>query len=290
MPRLNCVAATAIIAFVVALNIAEGARRTPVVRQVDHIVIESGDPRILFNFFAETLQLPIAWPITENQGFVSGGIGAGNVNLEIFRYASTPRNRNASYSGLAFEPYPLPDALRDLKLRGIPYSTPEAYVSLLPSGSRGTAWTTVALPAFSRPGMSIFLYEYSPLFLKIEVRRKQLANRLTLSKGGPLGLSSLSEVSIATTDKKRDSAAWSALLGKPAQSGNWRAGAGPAIRLVQGGGEGIREITLSVESLEMARDFLKKSRLMGATSGKGMLINASRIQGLRILITGEGER
>jgi hypothetical protein len=62
-------------------------RTTPVIRQVDHILIESGDPKALFSFFADTLQLPIAWPISENQGYTTGGVGAGNVNLELFRYA-----------------------------------------------------------------------------------------------------------------------------------------------------------------------------------------------------------
>ena len=283
MPR-NGIAATAILAFLAALNFAEGAKRSPVVRQADHILIESGNPKILFNFLTETLQLPIAWPIAEYQGFVSGGIGAGNVNLEIIRYTSTPRNRNARYFGLAFEPYPLADALRELQLRAIPHSTPEPYASTLPSGSRGTAWTTVALPSFSRPGMSVFLCEYNPLFLKAEVRRKQLANRLTLSKGGPLGLFSVSEIIIATTNMKRDSTAWSALLGKPAQTGAWRAGAGPAIRLVPGGRDGIREITLAVESPDRAKDFLRKSKLMGAASGKGVMFNTSRVQGLRIVV------
>ncbi|HSW38776.1 MAG TPA: hypothetical protein VLL97_04720, partial [Acidobacteriota bacterium] len=52
--------------------------RGPVIRQVDHILVESGNPGALFGFFTDTLQLPIAWPLAENHGYVSGGVGAGN--------------------------------------------------------------------------------------------------------------------------------------------------------------------------------------------------------------------
>jgi hypothetical protein len=34
------------------------------IRQIDHIMIGTGDPRELYAFFVETLQLPIGWPMT----------------------------------------------------------------------------------------------------------------------------------------------------------------------------------------------------------------------------------
>lgn len=59
----------------------------PIIRQVDHILIQASEPRDLFDFFAETLQLPVAWPIADYSGFTSGGVGAGNVNIEVVRLA-----------------------------------------------------------------------------------------------------------------------------------------------------------------------------------------------------------
>jgi hypothetical protein len=264
-------------------------RRVPVIRQLDHILIQSSDPKALFSFFSDTLQLPTAWPISENQGYITGGIGAGNLNLEIFRYPETSRTPGRSpadtqYSGLAFEPYQLNDSLRELQLRGIPYSPPEPYLSTLPNGSRGVAWTTVALHTFSRPGMSVFLYEYSPAFLKVDVTRKQLANRLTLQNGGSLGLLSVDEIVIDSTNPKKDNASWRRLLGKASSSGSWLAGAGPTIRIASGTQDCIREIILQVESLDRAKVFLKKGSLLGPVSGKGILLNRGKVQGLRIRI------
>ncbi len=258
---------------------------TPVIRQLDHILVESRDPKALFTVFTETLQLPVAWPLTENQGYVTGGVGAGNVNLEFFAYQSIPSGLpKTSFYGLAFEPYPLSDALNRLQSLGIPYGSPEPYTSTLPNGTRGVAWTTVSLPTVSKPGMSVFLYEYSPAFLRVDVRRKQLGNRLTLNNGGPLGLELVSEVVIATSNLKSNIGIWSKLLGTPAKGGSWRAGAGPAIRLVEGNENRIREIWLKVRSLDRAKAYLKKSNLLGSASGRGVSLSSVKFQGLRIFL------
>jgi hypothetical protein len=279
-------AATAILFCMLGADI-HAQRTTPVIRQVDHILIESGDPMALFSFFADTLQLPVAWPISENQGYITGGVGAGNVSLELFRYHDTGGGTRsgaleARYTGLTFEPYPLADAIRRLQSVGIPYTPPEPSVSTLPNGKQGIAWTAVRLPTVARPLMSISLYEYSPAFLKVDVRRKQLGNRLTLNNGGPAGLLAASEIVITAKDPKKDTEIWTRLLGKPAGSGNWRVGAGPAIRLIAGDQDRIREIILKVESLDRAKIFLKKSKLLGSVSISSVSVNPSRIQGLRI--------
>ncbi len=264
-------------------------RRIPVIRQVDHILVESTDPKALYSFFADVLQLPPAWPISENQGAITGGISAGNVNLELFRYAERKGDRvsafpEAHYSGLAFEPYPLADALQELQVRGIPYSPPEPSIADLPNGSRGVAWTTVALPSFSRPGMTVFLCEYSPVFLRVEVRRMQLGNNLTLEDGGPLGLLSISEIVISSTSIRKDEENWSRLFGSSNNPRSWHTGDGPKIRLVQGSQDRIQEIVFKVKSLDRAKAFLKKSRLLGSRSAKGVFLNSAKAQGLRILI------
>jgi hypothetical protein len=264
--------------------------RGPVIRQIDHVLIESEDPKPLFGFFADTLQLPEAWPLDNNHGAVSGGVSAGNVNLEFFRYAQekdavTRGIPEARYAGLAFEPYPLSDALRELRVRGIPFDPPSPYVSTLPDGSRGTLWTTVSLPSFSRPRMTIFLYEYSPVFLRVEVRRKQLGNRLALNNGGPLGLHSIREIVIYTTQLEKDREAWTLLLGSHDSPNFWRAGTGPAIRLIPGKADQIGEIVFKVKSLQQAKVFLEQHELLGAVTSKDVSLNLQDAQGLRIRVT-----
>jgi hypothetical protein len=262
-------------------------RKGPIVRQVDRILIESGDPKALFNFFSADLQLPEAWPLAENQGYTSGGLGAANVNIEFYRYAqrkgtTTRSASDARYAGFALEPYPLSDALRELKASGIPHNPPEHYIATLPNGSKGTLWTTVPLPSFSKSGMSIFLYAYSSAYLKVDVRRKQLGNRLTLNNGGPLGIQSVREIVIAAANIERDKTAWRRLLGEPNPAGNWSVGAGPAIRLVQGTDNRIQKIIFQVKSLNQAKAFLKNKQLLGAISANEVSLNPSKVQRLNI--------
>lgn len=260
-------------------------RRGLVVRQVDHLLVESSDPAALFSFLTGTLQLPAAWPVSENQGYVTAGVSVGNINLEMFRYAdrNKPSARpEARYSGLTFEPYPLEGALRELQLRGIRYLEPQRHVSALPNGSTGVAWTTVALPDLSSPRMSINLYEYSPAFLKVEIRRKQLGNRLTLNNGGPLRVLSAAQIMISSPDPAKDGETWTRLLGKQQRPGVWRPVSGPEIRIEQGREKEIRELALKVGSLAEAAAFLSKAGLLGSASAGSVQIKTSNLQGLRI--------
>ena len=278
------------IAIVIGVHAQSGKRKGPIVRQVDRILIDSSHPNELFELFSKELQLPEAWPLTTNQGYVTGGVSAGNVNLEFYRYAQPKgaparKTKTARYSALALEPYPIADALRELKVSGIPYGAPEPFTSTLPNGKQGVQWTTVPLPSYSRPGLSIFLYEYSPAFLKVEVRRKQLGNRLTLNNGGPLGILSVREIVIAAENFERDKAAWQSLLGSPNSAGSWSVGAGPAIRLVKGTEDRIQAITFAVKSLAIAKEFLKINNLRGSSSNREIFLNSLPIQGLKIRLT-----
>jgi hypothetical protein len=262
-------------------------RRVPIFRQIDHILIESKDPKALFSFFSDILRLPVDSQFSGNQGFVS----AGNVNLEVFRFpeqqgASVQRASETHYSGLAFEPNPLEYVLKELQASGIPYSPPETFESTLPGGKRGVASTRVVLPSVSRPALFAFLIEHSPVFLQVDARRKQLLNQLAFAKGGPLGLLSVDEILITTPALAKDKEKWGMLFGRTAGPERWRAGEGPAIRLASGAKDEIREIVLKVESLDYAKDFLKKNGLLGPASAKDISINPSKVQGLRILIKG----
>jgi hypothetical protein len=268
---------------------AADVQRGPIVRQVDRILIESGDPKRLFAFFSDDLQLPEAWPIAENQGYMSGGLGAGNAIIEIYRYTQRTGEpalnpAAARFAGLALEPYPLADALRELKASGIPHNPPQPAISTLPDGTKGVVWTTVPLPSFSKSGVSVFLYEYSQAFLKVDVRRKQLGNRLTLNSGGPLGIQSVREVVLSARDFKQEAAAWQRLLGSQTASGNWDPGRGASIRLVPGLQDRIQKIVIQVRSLGQAKIFLKNRGLLGTISAAEISINPSKVQGLRIAL------
>ena len=260
-------------------------RKPPVVRQVARVLIEAGDPVALFDFFSAELQLPVAWQMAENQGSTSGGVSAGNVNIEFFGPAkkqgeAARKEAHARFSGLSLEPYALSDALKELKARGIPYGDPQPYNSLLPDGTQGAMWTTVPLPSVAKSGITVFLFEYSPKFLNEDIRRKQLGNRLTLNSGGPIGILSLDEIVISGPDGDRE--AWARLLGEQSAGGNWNLSAGPKIRFVQGAEYQIRKIIFKIKSLAQAKTFLAADRMLGEVSAKELTLNRTRLQGLDI--------
>ncbi len=60
----------------------------PLVKKVDHIVVQTDDPKGLFDLMAETLGLPVAWTLAVYPGFSTGGIHAGNVNIELLTSAN----------------------------------------------------------------------------------------------------------------------------------------------------------------------------------------------------------
>ncbi len=263
----------------------------PVIRQVDHILIESSDPNVLFEFFTRTLELPVAWPLTDYSGFTSGGAAAGNVNIEILRYvtptgSAAEKPPTARFIGVALEPTPLVDSLQQLRARGVVYNTPEPYPSTLPDGSRGTSWTTVALPQLSKSGLSVFLCEYSPAFLNVAIRRNQLGGQLVLNAGGPLGVESVGEIILALRDFKGERSRWQELLAPiiPSSKAVWQLGNGPAIQLVPGRKDQILRMILNVKSLDRAKLFLREKHLLGPVSATEIALDPTAVQGLDIRI------
>ncbi len=281
---------SAVLVSILCLPIAGAQTRLkPVIRQVDHILIRADDPQGLFDFFAKSLELPVAWPISEYPGFTSGGVAAGNVNLEVLQYAGARiaakgKRPEGAFIGLALQPYQLSDCLLRLRERGIDFEPEVRQVSNLPDGSEGTLWTTVTLSRLSSPGMSVFLCEYSPAFLNVEIRRNQLGGQLALRRGGPLGVKSVKEIVIGTPDLAAEKAAWGNLLSRatPPNAAFWVAGTGPSIRLTSGNASRIASITLRVESLSSAKDWLERNRMLGAVTAGSVSIKPSSIQGLDI--------
>src|SRR5688572_17900283 len=90
------------------------------VQYIDHIMIRCDDPAELFAFFSQTLQLPIAWPLADRGGVVSGGVGFGNVNIEAIRFPGQIRDPTPTHLvGLALKPVSLSQSLLELERRGL---------------------------------------------------------------------------------------------------------------------------------------------------------------------------
>lgn len=131
--------------------------------------------------------------------------------------------------------------------------------------------------------MSLFLYETSPAYLNPRIRRTQLANRLALDRGGPLGIRRVAEVVVTAVDPEARAVEWTKLLGRPKAAGLWNTVmAGPSIRLSGGGADRIRGLVLEVSSLERARAFLDKEGLRGKAEAGGLTLDPAGAQGLAI--------
>lgn len=265
------------------------------IRQIDHIMIRTGNPRELYGFFAETLQLPIAWPMTSPRaGVITGGVAFGNVNVEAIQVPgqTDPRPR---LIGFAFEPSALDESLVELNRRGLTSGQRRPLVATGPDGSKRTLWTNVTLRQFSDSDspadatIHIFLSEYNPAYVNVDERRARLRQQLVDAGGGPLGVVDVKELTIGAVDLETARRLWQRLLDPtpPATSNSWEIGTGPAIRLVPAAENRIQTLVVRVAALERAKAFLRDQQMLGAESEGQMAIDPSKIGGLDIRLVGK---
>jgi hypothetical protein len=251
-------------------------------------MIRTGDPGELYAFLADTLQLPIAWPITSPRpGVMTGGVGFGNVNVEAIQFPgqTDPRPRLV---GLALEPSALDESLLELKRRGLTAGERRPLVATGSDGSTRTLWTNVTLREFSdahspaTATIHIFLSEYSPTYVNVDERRARLRAQLVNSGGGPLGVVEVKEVIVGAVDVEVARRLWQGLLEPtPADASNtWQIGAGPAVRLVRANENRVEALLIRVASLERAKAFLREKQLLGVDRAGQVTLDPAKIGGL----------
>ena len=244
---------------------------TAPIRQIDHIMIRTGDPHELFTLFTDTLQLPVAWPMTSPRaGVTTGGVAFGNVNIEAIQFPgqkdATPR-----LLGFAFEPSSLNESITELNTRGITLGERRPVIAVRADGSKNTLWTNVTLLPFSDSDSPadatthIFLSEYNPAYVNVAERSARLRRQLAASGGGPLGIIEVKEVVIGAVDVATARQHWQKLLDPTAPSApdTWQIGGGPAVRLVPASDNRVRTVVIRVASLEQATTFLRDKQLLG---------------------------
>ena len=282
---------------IVALSAAGGAESdsqtratSQPIRQIDHIMIRTGNPRELYSFFAETLRLPVAWQITSPRpGVMTGGVAFGNVNVEAIQFPgqTDPRPRLV---GFALEPTTLDDSLLELNRRGLSTGERRPLVATGPDGSRRTLWTNVTLRQFSdseNPAdatIHIFLSEYSATYVNVDERRARLRSQLANTDGGPLGVIDVKAVVIGAADVEAARRQWQTLLDPlpAAQSNTWQIGGGPAVRLEPANENRILALVVRVASVERAKAFLRDRQLLGADTAGQVTIDPSKVGGLDV--------
>jgi catechol 2,3-dioxygenase-like lactoylglutathione lyase family enzyme len=293
MPRTVCVMAVALLT-VGGSDVGSRTQRATVgpIRQIDHIMIRTGNPRDLYVFFTETLGLPIAWPMTSPRpGVVTGGVAFGNVNVEAIQFPwqidSRPR-----LLGFALEPSGLKQTLSELKRRGIPSGEPRPLLAVGPDGAETALWTNVTLSQFSdadNPAdamVHIFLSEYSPAYVKVDERRARLRKQLVESGGGPLGIVEVKEVVIGAAELETARRLWQRLLDPiPSSTSNtWQVGTGPAVRLISAAENRVQTMVIRVASLDRAKTFLREKQMLVADPDGSVRIDPSKVGGLDLRV------
>jgi hypothetical protein len=279
-------------AFSCAGALAQAPGSLPVVGQVDHIMIRTEHPETLFALFAETFQLPVAWPLANRGGVTSGGLSFGNVNVEAIKFAAQAIG-DPSLVGFAFEPASsLSESLAELDKRGIAYGEARPFIVTAPVGSTTTLWTNVTLAELSDSDtpadakMHIFLGEYAPEYVDTVQRRERLRTALADSDGGSLGVDSVLEVTVGTTNPDVSAGLWGELLAphEPSAEDFWEMESGPSIRLVRAAEDAVLGLVIGVASLERAEAFLRERALLGSVSRGLVTIDPARIEGLSIAL------
>lgn len=259
---------------------AQTSHGTPevLVRQIDHIIIRSDEAEGLFRLFSEKLNLPVVWPYRSYGAFSSGGVGFGNVNIELMlRSESRP---GSGLRAVALEPISLSGVLTGLDARGLKHSTPAPFQQKDPSGAERLLWTTVQMTSLP-PASAIFFCKYN---FDLDERRARIQRELQNHGGGPLGIESLMELEIGVQDMAAAQRDWGILLG-PVREGQqrvWQIGSGPAIRLVAAQEDHLALLRVKVKSLQRARAFLKSENLLGLDAGGEISFEHSHVAGADI--------
>lgn len=222
---------------------------TEFVEKVDHILLVPDDARQLYDLFVDTFKMPIAWEYEEYNGFTSGGIHVGNVNLEMLYFSGVDET---GIYGFAFEPtMKTREVKKGLEARGVMCGKPQKY---------STYWTTLDILDIL-PDRAVFFCEYH--FTDDTV--------YDLSRN-PLQIESVTEITISTSDFENTVGKWRTLFApvKESAPGHWDIGDGPSIVLNEGDADEIVSIQIMVKSLSNAKTFLMENNLLG-TSAENIL-------------------
>ena len=247
------------------------------VRQIDHILIGSNEPEQLFRLFCEKLGLPVAWPFRSYGQFSSGGVGLGNVNIELIG----SEHRQSGLTAVALEPTAsLSEVLSRLDAQGLKHGAPAPFSQKDSSGAVRLLWTTVNVTTLS-PAGTVFFCKYN---FDVDERRARINRELQSHGAGPLGIESVMELVIGVKDMAAARHDWSILLGQSRQAKKplWQIGTGPAIRLVAAQEDHFVLLHLKVKSLERARAFLKGQNLLGVDGEHEISIDPTHIAGADI--------
>ncbi len=258
-----------------------GTAAQPVVKKIDHVAISSDQTQELFDTLTTMLELPTAWPFASYPGFSTGGVQAGNVNLETLGLGdqATGQPAAAALYGIVLEPYPLDEVLGELGDRGADPSDKQVQTAEM-NGQQVPLWTNVTLRALCASDYVVYLCEYT------DAAKSALdAHKMSGPLGG-MGVVGVAKVVIGSTDTAGLRAAWKKAFAPSTMSseGLMQLGDGPAVEIVSASTDSIQTLVLEVQSLDTARTFLAGKGLLDGSSNTELRIDPAKVQGLDIRV------
>lgn len=253
----------------------------PVVRNLDHVMIEAEDPTALYRLFSEGFGLPVAWEFGDYGGLWSGGVCAGNVNLEFCRFKELRfghrdgwdfETGQARLGGLAFEPtMPVSEAIGVLSEWGVPFG----------GGQATENWTDLEVKGLLDPPGVVFLAEYQ---FDHDAWQAGHLEAFRAAAGGALGVEGIQEIHVGVRDVEEAAPAWSRFLRDvpAADAAAWRVGDQLILRLVPWGKDEVASMVLRVRSLNQATEFLSDAGMPALETLDGVTLDAALLQNLHV--------
>jgi hypothetical protein len=229
----------------------------------------------------------VAWEFGDYGDLWSGGVCAGNLNLEFCRFKEKRFGKpddwdgadgSARIGGLAFEPtMPISEVISVLSEWGVPFG----------SGIASENWTELEVKGLlDEPGI-IFLAEYH-----FDHDAWQVSHRdaFAASGGGLLGINGVQEIQIGARDVDEASPAWDRFLRDipKLDAAAWRLADDLSLRLVPWGKDEIASLTLQVKSVEKCIAFLEDAGIPALETLDGVALDASVTQGLHFQLVDSG--
>lgn len=238
------------------------------VLKIDHIVIQPEAPYEFFNFLSNDLKLPVVWGYETYENFETGGVIAGNVNIESLDYEQM--SYESIISGIAFEPtLSTEETVKEMDAREINH-----YPVLNTSYGKVTGLKNLL------PNHNIFFCEYTEAEA-IKEKKKIKEQELNDINGGTLGIQNV----INATIKFNDIALideWKKLvqLEQVSSTEYLYKESSPNIVFVKSGINEIESIKFKVNSLDQVRVYLAQHNMLGAEDGDTVSTNISESYGV----------
>lgn len=245
-----------------------GNKDEKLVLKIDHIVIQPEAPYEFFNFLSNDLKLPVVWGYETYENFETGGVLAGNVNIESLDYEQ--RSNDSTISGIAFEPtLSTEETVKEMDAREINH-----YPVLNTSYGKVTGLKNLL------PNHNIFFCEYTEAEA-IKEKKKLKEQELNDLNGGTLGIQNVINVII-----KFNAIAliheWKKLLQLEQVSSTeyLYSESSPNIVFIKSDINKIESIKFKVNSLDQVRSYLAQHNMLGAEYGDTVSTNISESYGV----------